>query len=370
MYLDLNKGIADNTVLFRIMGHWPFGNPKLYRVYTHFVLINMYLYNLTSLINMLKNLDDTEEVTATIYNLLSTVAVIIKANIFHYHFNHVKTIVTMFESEAFQPKNKQQEKILKNGIFWARFIFYYFFLTADLTLVMWILFPIMDGERRFPSNAWFPYDYLSGRNYTLTYIWQSIFIIYHALSNVCMDTFFAMLMVQTGAQCDVLNNQVSLLGKESVDSDTVRGELGKCIHHHKLILKLAETIGLVFRNIVLVQFATSVSVLCETMFLLSLVKTLNATFVMLLFYQVAIFTQIFLYCWFGNEVVLKSAKLYYSAYESRWYECPQSFKKDLLFFMQRTQKPIVLFVGKMFPITILRSSWAYFMALRKVHDKS
>lgn len=186
---------------------------------------------------MIKNLNDTEELTATIYNLLSTVAVIIKANLFHHNVNNIKKIVEMFELPEFQPKNAQQIKILQNGISLAKFVFYYFFITADLTLVMWLLFPILDGERRFPSNAWFPYDYLSAKYYTMTYIWQSIFIVYHALSNVCMDTLFAMLMVQTGAQCDALNDQVEHLGRENEEFEVARDELGKCIHHHKLILK-------------------------------------------------------------------------------------------------------------------------------------
>lgn len=73
---------------------------------------------------------------------------------------------------------------------------------------------------------------------------------------------------------------------------------------------------------------------------------------MLLAYQVAIFTQIFLYCWFGNEVIVKSENFCYSAFKSNWYECSESVKKIILFYMLKTQKPIILFVGDLFPISV------------------
>ena len=238
MKLYLNRGVSPNILLCNIIGHWPFGNPMIYKIYTHFVMTGMYLYNLAGTMYLVKNIDDTEEATATIYNLLSTVAVIIKANIFHRNFKQIKSIVDMFKIEEFQPRNDEQCKLLKSGVFVARFVFFYFFITADLTLVMWISFPILDKERRLPSKAWFPYDYLSEEYYMPTYIWQSIFICYHALSNVGMDTLFAMLMVQTGAQCDALNEELSNLGKENAnDSEAVHQDLRRCIVHHKLILE-------------------------------------------------------------------------------------------------------------------------------------
>ncbi|RZB40219.1 7tm 6 domain containing protein [Asbolus verrucosus] len=294
MDMDLNKGVSANVLLFKVIGHWPCGNKKFYNIYTRFVMICMYLYNVSGLIYLFKNLDDAEEVSATIYNLLSTIAVVLKVNFFHENHEQVKNIVKTFQIEEFQPITDEQRKLLKSGIFLAKFIFYYFFITADLTLVMWLIFPILDKERRLPSKAWFPYDYLSSEYYIFTYIWQGIFICYHALTNVAMDTLFSILMIQTGAQCDILNVKVTAF---------------------------------------------------------------NASYIMLLFYQLAIFTQIFLYCWFGNEVVLKvnyleSGKIYYSLYVSNWYECPESFKKDLLFFMHRAQKPIILFVGNMFPVSL------------------
>ncbi|CAH1373574.1 unnamed protein product [Tenebrio molitor] len=136
----------------------------------------------------------------------------------------------------------------------------------------------------------------------------------------------------------------------------------------------SQDVASAFGNIVCVQFATSVIVLCETLVMLSLTTIFSATYFMLLSYQTAIFIQIFLYCWFGNEVTIKSAMLNSATYNWRWYNYSSSYKKDLMFFMHRTQKPIVLLVGNIFPInlntftSILRSSWAYFMALRSVHE--
>ncbi|XP_011707176.1 PREDICTED: odorant receptor Or2-like [Wasmannia auropunctata] len=57
-------------------------------------------------------------------------------------------------------------------------------------------------------------------------------------------------------------------------------------------------------------------------------------------YTSAILVQIFIYCWFGNEVKIKSLQLMNSIYNTDWPALSNSNKKDILLIMRRATTPI------------------------------
>ncbi|RZC42934.1 7tm 6 domain containing protein, partial [Asbolus verrucosus] len=124
--------------------------------------------------------------------------------------------------------------------------------------------------------------------------------IYHLLDT---DIFMAALMMIIGAQCDLLCEDLKNL-KNSVVSDFV-ASLIECIKRHKKILSFAEDSNKFFNQIVLGQFFMSTVTLGLTMFELSLVEPLSTEGYPLLFYESSLTVQLFLYCWFGNEVAIK-----------------------------------------------------------------
>lgn len=69
----------------------------------------------------------------------------------------------------------------------------------------------------------------------------------------------------------------------------------------------------------------------------------------MVFYLVAMLTQIFLPCYFGNEVTLKSVKLTNALYSADWFRLAGvSDRKEMAALMLRTNKPIALKAGHFF----------------------
>lgn len=69
----------------------------------------------------------------------------------------------------------------------------------------------------------------------------------------------------------------------------------------------------------------------------------------MVFYLVAMLTQIFLPCYFGNEVTLKSVKLTNALYTADWFRLAGvSDRKEMAALMLRTNKPIALKAGHFF----------------------
>lgn len=89
------------------------------------------------------------------------------------------------------------------------------------------------------------------------------------------------------------------------------------------------------------------------MFELTLVELFSLQFVSMVLYQGCMLVEIILYCWFGNEIILKSENICFSVYSSDWYRNSVEYKKKMLMIMTRTQVPIRLYAGNLFTLSLV-----------------
>lgn len=64
-------------------------------------------------------------------------------------------------------------------------------------------------------------------------------------------------------------------------------------------------------------------------------------------------TQIFLPCYFGNEIVLKSEYLSRALYSSNWSDRSQGYRKLIVIYMEMLHRPTQLNVGGIFSLTLI-----------------
>ncbi|XP_025163679.1 odorant receptor 49b-like [Harpegnathos saltator] len=62
----------------------------------------------------------------------------------------------------------------------------------------------------------------------------------------------------------------------------------------------------------------------------------------LIMYMCCMLSQIFFYCWYGNEVKLKSQELISNVFRMEWYDLDKHDQKSLLIIMKRSIIPIEL----------------------------
>ncbi|GBP53243.1 Odorant receptor 94b [Eumeta japonica] len=84
-----------------------------------------------------------------------------------------------------------------------------------------------------------------------------------------------------------------------------------------------------------------------------------------------ILLELFLYCYFGNEVTVESNCLIESIYNMDWLSTPVGFQKSLVLVMERAKRPLRPVAGGIIPlslgtfITVLKSSYSFFAVLRQ-----
>ncbi|KAL0112586.1 hypothetical protein PUN28_012115 [Cardiocondyla obscurior] len=83
------------------------------------------------------------------------------------------------------------------------------------------------------------------------------------------------------------------------------------------------------------------------------------------------FAQIFVYCWSGNEVILKSASTGEAIYRMDWPSLSVTEKKELMMIMARTNIPIKFTSSFLITMSlqsyssILKTSYSAFNLLQK-----
>ncbi|KAJ3663382.1 hypothetical protein Zmor_007657 [Zophobas morio] len=364
-----------NYLLLKICGIWPEGDQYQFNLYFLFFLTSavffLYPHNLCQIIVLFYTSDITVA-GAIIFVILSDLIAVVKMHLVVGNIKMLKKLTAAIDNEELQPQNAAQERAVMDGIdFWRKS--FYFFLSAGIsTLFFWGTFPILDGgykEYKRPFIVWYPYDFKKSPYYELTYMHQMISIIFIANLNMSVDSFASALLTFIAAQCEILSDKLKNLHQET---DARRAFVG-CIKHHLQIIRYADDTSKFLDLVVFLQFVPSSVSFGLTLFQLSTVVPFTSQFYSFLTYGIAVTLEIFMYCWFGNEVELKSHNIPYAAYECQWFEFSKSLKYELMFFTLRTQKPIKfsakgLFYTSLEPfVRILRTGWSYFALLSTIN---
>ena len=142
----------------------------------------------------------------------------------------------------------------------------------------------------------------------------------------------------------------------------------KCLLINDRNFRFADDFTFLFTTSITGMFVVGVIIVCISMFQMSLVPVASFRFVAMLLYQICVLVEIYLWGYYGNDVILKvswrlviifktnssfkSDKLTESAYVCQWVNASEEFKHNLLYFMTRTQFPLKLYASGYFTLSL------------------
>ncbi|XP_071631658.1 odorant receptor 46a-like isoform X2 [Temnothorax longispinosus] len=158
-----------------------------------------------------------------------------------------------------------------------------------------------------------------------------------------------------------------------LDSDEmkIRRRYDKLIRNNTL--RFSQLVNINFTKIIGFQFMASVMITCTNLYQLTK-STFNADHFSLITFTGAMLTQIFIYCWFGNKVKLKSLQLTDSIFQMEWPKMNNNVKKSLLIIMKRAMTPIeisslyILTMNLDSFVSLLKTSYSVYNLLIQVQE--
>ncbi|KAJ3656613.1 hypothetical protein Zmor_015676 [Zophobas morio] len=336
---------------------------------------------------MIESLDDIEKITDASFLLLTNFVQCIKILSFNFYRVKIWKLVDGMNRTSFKPRNVEQYEILLDGIKMSKLITKLFFIACVITCASWGISPLFDRDiddsLHLPLSGWYPFSTEKSPGFEFAYVYQCFVTVVGGLGNISMDTFMSGSIMVLSSQLSVLNNALRNIKDKHVSASAKKNQeelkninriLVECVNHHRNILQFADDFTFLFTTSITGMFVVGVIIVCISMFQMSLVPVASFRFVAMLLYQICVLVEIYLWCYYGNDVILKSDKLTESAYVCQWVNASEEFKHNLLYFMTRTQFPLKLYASGYFTLSldtfkaIVKSSWSYFAVLNQVHS--
>ncbi|CRK86981.1 CLUMA_CG000794, isoform A [Clunio marinus] len=232
-----------------------------------------------------------------------------------------------------------------------------------------------------PYKMWFPYDINNRFNYWISAIYQIIDSNICAQVTICIDLIPIIFMCYVVAFLDILCDRLQALKKEKIKITEFEDflvpsneELSKCIEFGIKIGKCVELIEETFSTIFFAQGFFSTLILCTISFSLSLI-TDPVKFVRLFSYLIPMLLEIYLPCYFGNEITLMSEKLSENLFHSEWPEENKKFRFNMLVAMEKMKRSLKIAAFGVFGVNmntftdVCRSTYSLFAVFKNIHGQ-
>ncbi|XP_076377262.1 odorant receptor Or1-like isoform X3 [Megalopta genalis] len=249
--------------------------------------------------------------------------------------NSIAILMTATQRKPYLPIDDKETKIETSfDVTNEKLSTLYTLITEFYMIMAWIPSLSRDPKNRVLAyRAWIPYNYYSSLVlYSVTYAHQALSLIIGSLINVGFDSLFSGLILSICSQLEILGHRL-----QNIQNDTQSAR--ECARHHDFIYKFATKMNEDFQTVLLVQFLSSMTISCFCLYRITqteLGDRLPETMV----YAVCFLFQLFFYCWYGNEVRLKSLEIPDMIFASNWESLNQNTKSTLLMIMLRATFPI------------------------------
>ncbi|KAL0112577.1 hypothetical protein PUN28_012112 [Cardiocondyla obscurior] len=361
---------------------WSSVRAKLfYRVFSIFVVFSIYFLTTTQFLDIIfvaNNIDDFATNSSMFFSIM---AVTCKATVVIVRRKEIINLIQTLMEKPHKPQNKDEVTIQTKFDKYIRSscLTYMILATGSITgLTVGSILNILHGH--LPYRIWLPFNY-SVRVFYILAGHQMITLTFVATVSVAAEIMVYGFFLQTCAQLEIFEDRLRKLIINKTTNNKYQGnarslneektEISDCINYHLSIYKYAKTVNIVFNEILFFQFFGSIIVLCTSVYFLSKhIKDLSAI-IFLLMYTVCMFAQIFVYCWAGNEVILKSANTGEAIYCMDWPSLSVNEKKELMMIMARCEIPIQFTSSFLVTMSlqsygsILKTSYSAFNLLQK-----
>ncbi|XP_071631625.1 odorant receptor Or1-like isoform X1 [Temnothorax longispinosus] len=339
----------------------------LYHAYTIFIFVLISTFTLSQFLDLILSVDNADDFIDNFYMLLAMIVSCQKMLSLLINRSDIALLTDILRKKPCEPIDLEEVEIRQkfDKIIEMNTLHYAILVEFSSSFMGVRSFFTIYWEKKLTFRAWLPFDYSTTVLFHFTYFHQLIGLLVGAIMHVACDSIICGLLLHICCQIDILNSRL----KKVVYNPEI---LRDCVTHHNLIMKFAVKVNKKFRLTITFQFIVSSLVICVNLY--QMTKT-NAKVIEMGLYTSCMLTQIFLYCWYGNEVRLKSLQLISNLFEIEWLKLESDVKKDLLTITRCGSIPIELSVYTI-PmnldsfVALLKTSYSTYNILQHMRDES
>ncbi|XP_025162772.1 odorant receptor 46a-like [Harpegnathos saltator] len=258
---------------------------------------------MTQILDMVLIVNNPDDFTDNLNMMLTMTAACYKMFIMWISYENISALINTLNEEPFKPLDRNEleirrkfEKIVRNNT-----LRYAILIETTCTFIALTSLLTDFRQRKLTYREWVPYDFSSYAIFCFTYAQQMISTYHCATVNVACDALLCGFLMHLCCQLEILEYRLNRISDNYVT-------IGYCICHHNRIYEFIRLVNMRFNQIIGFQFIASTMVICSNLYQLTNPSS-NTDHVLLIMYTCCMLTQIFIYCWFGNQVKNKNVEV-------------------------------------------------------------
>ncbi|XP_023245330.1 uncharacterized protein LOC106646755 [Copidosoma floridanum] len=316
--------------------------------------VNIYDLGLSQLAQIVFVRHDFKSFNDTFFILLSTNLTCFKAIRILLNQKQVISLMEMFKQDCCLFHDCFEKNIEKRCEYYCRKVAISLLCLCEITGIFLVIAPLFkDTENQeLPYKVLLPYDISNPLFYWLTFVHHAIDAAIFAAISIITDALIIGFMLHVCAQLDLLQFRLTrfpeLIGETDSWEKARRIEkllLAQSVNHHVNIYEISKSVCTVFSEIIISQFCVSAIEISISVYQLSLHMTNVVESCTYLLYLICMLGQLFVYCYFGNEVHLQSKKINYTIFSINYTPLSIELQKDLTLMNLLSSKPITISYG-------------------------
>ncbi|KYN30164.1 Odorant receptor 46a, isoform A [Trachymyrmex cornetzi] len=296
--------------------------------YAIFLLI--YEFTIFDVIEVIRTRDHVQELTEGLFLGLTFLTLCVKYANFLLRESELSDLLDSLRVKMCQPRNSMEKLIIEQHSRRAKWSSILFMMISYMTGFGFMVTPALEllkgGKRVLPLKTYIPYSVSNLLLYLATYLQQFLTLFYGIMLNVTFDCLVYGFTIQVCAQIELMCCRLtdSLKNSGRISSGQNRetsASIVECVKHH--LLK----------------------------------KLLSFEFFSMFMYLNGMLLQLFYYCWYGNELELKSKDIATAVYSCDWTMVTPRERRSLMLIMISSQKGIMFSYHGVFALSLNTFTW-------------
>ncbi|XP_052742622.1 odorant receptor 46a-like [Bicyclus anynana] len=328
---------------------------------------------------LVRRSENIADIAEGLYLFLSEMYTYFKLAVFWLNKGKILNLLEFLHCDEFKPEEKEHRVILRKSIKTARFVMTYYSAMCVGAVSVAIILPLTENFVILPTNVEYPYfDVNKSSVYAIIYLHQIYYKPATCIIDGVMDTILAAFIAAAIGQIEILaynlrnfkvlaerkfkRNEVKNIQRPYVKQDVKCNQyhymhlvLKRNIIHYNAIIQYVSMMESAFSLASALQFMLSVMVLCLVGIQFLSIENPSShpmQIVWMAIYLTCMLIEVFILCWFGNELILKSLELRQAAFDGPWLETDPKTTMFIVILLERCKRPLRVTAGKIFTLSL------------------
>ncbi|XP_034659823.1 odorant receptor 94b [Drosophila subobscura] len=316
---------------------------------------------------------DFEQAGQVLYMSLTELALVTKIINFWYRREQVSEFIReLSEDPAYELRTREEAELWQRQQLHFKRIFYFYIRGSLFVAAMGYFSVFVQEEYELPFGYYVPFEWRTRERYFYAWGYNVIAMTLCCVSNILLDTMGCYFMFHIALLYRVMNLRLRAL--HQAPEKVAAPELRAIFRLHTRVRRLTRQCEVLVSPYVLSQVVFSAFIICFSAYRLVHMgfRERPGLFLTTLQFVAVMVVQIFLPCYYGNELTFHASALTNSVFHTNWLEYSVPTRKMLNCYMEFLKRPVKVRAGVFFEIGLpifvktINNAYSFFALLLKV----